>query len=66
LPKNLVNLLVNVKTAKQGKKKFAKVNPYIKKYLGKAVKKKTIHGWGKTKPIKITYYTAAKKFYVLK
>ncbi|WP_338209637.1 hypothetical protein [Lactiplantibacillus paraxiangfangensis] len=58
--------LATVKPAKQGKKEFAKVNPYIKKYLGKATKKKTMHGWGKAKHIKVTYYTAAKNLNALK
>jgi len=56
----------SVKTAKKNRHDYAKINPYIKKYLGKAVKKTSVHGPGKFKHIKVTYYTALKPIVNLK
>lgn len=58
--------LNSVKTAKKNRHDYAKINPYIKKYLGKSVKKTSVHGQGKLKHIKVTYYTALKPIVNLK
>ncbi|WP_338230844.1 hypothetical protein [Lactiplantibacillus paraxiangfangensis] len=52
--------VTSVKTAKQNRRDFAKINPYIKKYFGKVVKKKSMHGNGPYKHINVTYYTFIK------
>ena len=58
--------VITVKNAKKNRSDYAKINPYAKKYLGKAVKKKVMHGIGRFKHINITYYTATKNLWKLK
>lgn len=53
-------LMYSVKVMKKNRNSYAKVNPYIKKYFGKAVKKKVLRGFGKMKHVKITYYNIIK------
>mgnify|MGYP006945829300 FL=1 len=50
------------KSLKAQKKAFDKMNPGIKKYLGKALKKKTIKGSDIYKGINLTYYTAGNPY----
>ena len=55
-------MMYSVKAIKKNRDAYAKVNPYIKKHFGKAVKKEYLRGSGKMKHVKITYYTITKYY----
>ena len=52
----------STKAMKKNRNDYTKVNSYIKKYFGKAVKKQTYRALGKKIRVKITYYTMIKNY----